>query len=114
MTMDTAAARKAVRMLDLLEDYFHHGEYWIKGAFHNGEGGSCLVGAMQRLRVKHELYGDATRYYLLHAFDRECRRLTDCNDLCETWPILVDTFHLARRLAEADIVEQEPLLLRAA
>jgi hypothetical protein len=114
MTGDAAAAHKAVRMLDLLEDYFHGGEYWIKGAFHDGDGRSCLVGAMQRLRVKHKLYGDATRYYLLHAFDRECRRLTDCNDLCETWPILVGTLHLARRLAEADIAERGPLLLRAA
>jgi hypothetical protein len=43
---------------------FQDGQRWIKLDFHDGHGNRCFVGAMRHIRAVHDLYGDATRYYL--------------------------------------------------
>jgi len=68
MKLDLAGAVKAVQMLGLLADYFDGGDApWTKWVHTDDDGGRCLIGAMDLLRKRHRLYGDATRYYLLEA-----------------------------------------------
>jgi hypothetical protein len=108
---NTASAAKAVQMLDLLTEFFQGGANWIRGDFHDGDGGYCLVGAMISIRHRHKLYGDPTRYYLVKAFVGIGSRdgLMRCNDACQSWDELLRVITDARRLALADLAKRAPL-----
>lgn len=115
MTPDAAAAAKAVRMLDLLAAYFDDNQHWVKDKFHDGKGGRCLVSAMCSIRARHQIYGDATRYYLMkeiHWWPWK-KGLMYFNDRCETSDLLRHIIRAARRLASADTEEQQPVSLAA-
>jgi hypothetical protein len=102
---DQASALKAVRMLDLLIEYFGDGNTWTRGTYHNGDGSRCLVGAMYHLRAVHCLSGDPTRNYLLAAMPRNWRfaGLVQFNDKHGGgWPEMLMVLNKARHLALCD------------
>lgn len=101
---DPARALKSVRMLDLLIAYFGDGNNWTRGTFHNGDGGRCLVGAMQHVRAVHRLSGDPTRHYLLAAMPRNWRfaGLMGYNDHCREFIELLIVLARAREIALCD------------
>ena len=110
MKLDLAGAAKAVQMLGLLADYFDGGGApWTKWVHTDDDGGRCLIGAMDLLRKRHRLYGNATRYYLLEAAGRPWHTLVGFNDYgCRDVPQLLDVMRRARRLAAADIEQHQP------
>jgi hypothetical protein len=54
--MSKAAAGKAVRVLDLLPEFFgEDGAHWTRGRYHDGHSRRCLIGALDFLRRKHRI-----------------------------------------------------------
>jgi hypothetical protein len=54
--MPKADAGKAVRVLDLLLEFFGEGgAHWTRGRYHDGHGRRCLIGALDFLRRKHRI-----------------------------------------------------------
>src|SRR5258707_15774972 len=62
---DQASARNAIRMLDLLLQFFGPtGEHWLQGDFRQGRERRCLVDAIAYLRRKHRIRRDGTGWYI--------------------------------------------------
>ena len=71
---DQASAVNAMRMLDLLVQFFGpNGEHWLQGAFRRGRERRCLVDAIAYLRRKHRITGDNAAFYLYEALQPEQR-----------------------------------------
>ena len=101
MKPDPEAAMKAVRLLDLVVEFFEDGRYWLRGDFTDDEGKGCLVDALRRMRRVHGLYGDAARRYLTEAMP-ERMPLQPFNDFCDSFRELRALIGRARQLAVAD------------
>jgi uncharacterized protein (DUF433 family) len=98
------AAAKAVRMLDLLSEFFNNGRHWIKDEFHDDDGNRCLISAMAHLRAVTNLHGDPTSYYLREAQPQwRYKALIAFMTNCQSY----DTIRalIARALALADMLQ---------
>ena len=82
-------AGKAVQMLDLLLEFFgKDGAHWSRGRYDDGQGGRCLIGALDYLRRKHRISSEEAGYFLREAMphrrfpliyfnDHRCRNFAD-------------------------------------
>ena len=62
---DQASALNAMRMLDLLLDFYGpNGEHWLQYNFHEGRKRRCLVDAIAYLRRKNRISGDNASWYI--------------------------------------------------
>jgi hypothetical protein len=62
---DQASALKAMRMIDLLIEFFGpDGEHWLQGDFRQGRERRCLVDAIAYLRRKNRISGDNASWYI--------------------------------------------------
>jgi hypothetical protein len=105
---DARSAAKAVRMLDLLIEFFEDGKYWMKCDFIDDDENHCLVGAMRCIRTAHNLHGAPTRQYLLRVMTPRQRNngLMAFNDSCRDFGQLHALILKARELAVADAEKQ--------
>src|SRR5580692_1831665 len=65
---DQASALNAVRMIDLLVEFFGpNGEHWLQGDFRQGRARRCLVDAIAYLRRKNRISGDDASWHIYEA-----------------------------------------------
>jgi hypothetical protein len=73
---DQASALNAVRMIDLLVEFFGPtGDHWLQGAFRDGRKRRCLVDAIAYLRRKNRISGDDTSWHIYEEVIRLYRHL---------------------------------------
>jgi hypothetical protein len=98
------AAAKAVKMLDLLIEFFGEvGHRWNSGIPSDKYGGRCLTNALEHLRAVNDIKGDRAGNYLYHALPAPWTDLEDFNDDCRSYDPIRDLIERARQLALADI-----------
>ena len=91
---------EAVQMLDLLLEFFADGAHWTRGAYNDGHGGRCLIGALDYLRREHHVSSDAAVCFLQEAMPRRSFGLVYFNDRrCRTFAELRSVIIRARALA---------------
>ena len=97
-------AGKAVQMLDLLLEFFgKDGAHWSRGRYHDGQGGRCLIGALDYLRRKHRISSDEAGYFLREAMPHRRFPLIYFNDhRCRSFAELRSVIVKARGLALHD------------
>jgi hypothetical protein len=100
---------KAMQMLDLLAGFFDNGRRWTKYEFHDGAGNRCLLGAMRYLRVKMNISGDGTAYYLSAAQPQwRMKGIADFNDSRESYGQIRELIDRARAMATAELAAKQP------
>jgi hypothetical protein len=105
--MPQAEIAKAVKLLDLMIEFFAEDGHWIRGRYDDGNGGHCLVGALLRLGRKHGLPAAPAIALLEDAMPRPGLSLVHFNDsCCGSIAELRSIILKARRLAD-DQAEQE-------
>ena len=57
----------AVRMLDLLLEFFVDDARWMRGHYHDGGGSRCLMGALDHLQRNHRIPYAGAAYFLQQA-----------------------------------------------
>jgi len=98
--VDTA---KAVQLLDLMLGFFADDGNWTRGAYDDGKGGHCLVGALLHLGRKHGLPTAPAIALLQDAMPRPGLPLVHFNDTrCGSAAELRSVILKARRLAHDD------------
>src|SRR5262244_3423164 len=98
--VDTA---KAVRLLDLVLEFFADDGHWTRGSYDDGKGGHCLVGALLHLGRKHGLPTAPAIALLQDAMPRPGLPLVHFNDTrCGSAAELRSVILKARRLAHDD------------
>src|SRR5262244_3449800 len=98
--VDTA---KAVRLLDLMLDFFADDGHWTRGSYDDGKGGHCLVGALLHLGHRHGLPTAPAIALLQDAMPRPGLPLVHFNDRrCGSTAELRSVILKARRLAHDD------------
>ena len=102
--MPEAETGKAVRVLDLLLEYFgEQGERWTRDRYDDGDGRRCLVGALSYLRGKHRIPSESAECFLHEAIKQGLpyRRggLVYFNDRCRSFAELRAVIVEARTLA---------------
>jgi hypothetical protein len=131
---DQARALNAMRMLDLLIQFFGPtGEHWLQGAYSDSNKRRCLVDAIAHLRRKHRISRDGTAFYLNEAIQTERRppawsKPAQCSNLmyfndnrCESFDDLRAVLIKARIGAARDFIhaavqreiEQQPAFIAA-
>ena len=55
---------KAIVVLDAMLEFFNSGERWTRGAFLNGAGQRCLIGALRYVRWQQHIRGAGVENYL--------------------------------------------------
>jgi hypothetical protein len=105
--MPEAQIAEAVRLLDLMLEYFADDGHWTRGRYDDGNGGHCLVGALLLLSRRHCLPRAPAIALLQDAMPSPGLTLVHFNDACcgsvaELRSIILK----ARRLAD-DHAEQE-------
>jgi hypothetical protein len=78
--MFEAETGDAVRLLNLLLAFFADEARWTRGRYHDGDGGRCLVGAVDHLRRKHRIASDGAVSFLAEAMPRRGTALVYFND----------------------------------
>ena len=92
--------REAVRLLDLLLEFFADDARWMRGHYHDGCGRHCLIGAVDYLRRQHRLASAAALDYLQQALPRRTLGLVYFNDhRCRDFAELRSVILKARALA---------------
>jgi len=71
---------EAAEVLNLLLNFFGDGERWIKGRFSDRRGNCCLVGALDFVKGRHAIKGDAAERYLAAALSDERGRRIRCHE----------------------------------
>ena len=105
--MPEAEIAKAVRLLDLMLEFFADDGHWTRGRYDDGNGGRCLVGAVLHLSRKHCLPKAPAIALLQDAMPRPGLPLVHFNDrCCGSVAELRSIILTARRLAD-DHAEQE-------
>src|SRR5215475_5920642 len=98
---------KAVRLLDLMLEFFADDGHWTRRSYDDGNGGHCLVGALLHLSRKHRLPTAPAIALLQDAMPRPGLPLVHFNDTrCGSVAELRSVILKARSLAHDD-VEQE-------
>jgi hypothetical protein len=102
--MPEAETGQAVRVLDLLLEYFgDDGERWTRDHYDDGDGRRCLVGALSYLRCKHRIPSESAECFLHEAMKQgpPPRRggLVYFNDRCESFAELRAVIVEARAIA---------------
>lgn len=101
--MPEAEIAKAVRLLDLMLEFFTDEDHWTRGYYDDGNGGHCLVGALLHLGRKHRLPTAPVIALLQDAMPRPGLPLVHFNDTrCGSVAELRSVILKARRLANAD------------
>ena len=101
--MPEAEIAKAVRLLDLILEFFAHDSHWTRGSYDDGNGGHCLVGALLHLSRKHRLPTGPAIALLHDAMPRPGLPLVHFNDTrCGSVAELRSVIIKARRLAHDD------------
>jgi hypothetical protein len=102
--MRTIDTTEAVKMLDLLSEYFADSKHWIRGQYHDGHDRRCLIGALDYLRHKHHVSSDAAVYFLQEALPRRTFELLYFNDRrCHSFAELRSVIIEARALALGEV-----------
>ena len=104
-----SGAAKAVRMLDLLIEFFDDGKHWIRHDAVDRAGNRCLVGAMGYIGARRSLSGARTGYYLRKAMGHRTAPLDRFNDACREFGELRELILNARKLAVADVEKESGL-----
>jgi hypothetical protein len=101
--MRAGDTREAVRLLDLLLEFFTDDARWMRGRYHDGRGRHCLIGAVDYLRRQHRLASAAALDYLQQALPRRTLGLVYFNDhRCRDFAELRSVILKARALALGD------------
>jgi hypothetical protein len=91
---------EAVQMLDLLLEFFADGVHWTRGAYNDGHGRRCLIGALDYLCREHHASSDAAICFLQEAMPRRSFGLVYFNDRrCRSFAELRSVIIRARALA---------------
>ena len=106
--MPEAEIAKAVRLLDLILEFFAHDGHWTRGSYDDGNGRHCLVGALLHLSRKHRLPTGAAIALLQDAMPRPGLPLvhfndTRCGSVAELRSVIVKARRLARDDAEREM-----------
>ena len=101
--MPKAEIAKAVKLLDLMLEFFADDGHWTRGFYDDGNGGHCLVGALLHLSRKHCLPSTLAIALLQDAMPQPGLPLVHFNDtrrgsVAELRSVIVK----ARRLARDD------------
>jgi hypothetical protein len=97
-----AHALQAVRMLDLMLEFFDGGRRWTQMRFENGSGGRCLFGAINHLSDVHpDLSPDGAISYLFRAMPTKRMGLAGFNDRARDYSEIAQLIEDARTLAQA-------------
>ena len=101
--MPEAEIAKAVRLLDLMLEFFTDEDHWTRGCYDDGNGGHCLVGALLQLSRQHRLPSAPVIALLQDAMPRPGLPLVHFNDTrCGSVAELRSVILKARRLANDD------------
>jgi hypothetical protein len=105
--MPEAEIAKAVKLLDLMLEFFADDGHWTRGCYDDGNGGHCLVGALLHLSRKHCLPLAPAIALLQDAMPRPGLPLvhfndTRCGSVAELRPVIVEARRLARDDAERE------------
>lgn len=101
--MPEAEIAKAVRLLDLMFEFFTDEDHWTRGCYDDGNGGHCLIGALLHLGRKHRLPTAPVIALLQDAMPRPGLPLVHFNDTrCGSVAGLRSVILKARRLASDD------------
>jgi hypothetical protein len=101
--MPKAEIAKAVRLLDLVFEFFADDGHSTRGFYDDGNGGHCLVGALLHLSRKHHLPPAPAIALLQDAMPRPGLPLVHFNDTrCGSVAELRSAIVKARRLARDD------------
>ena len=106
--MPEAEIAKAVRLLDLILEFFAHDGHWTRGSYDDGNGRHCLVGALLHLSRKHCLPTGPAIALLQDAMPRPGLPLvhfndTRCGSVAELRSVIVKARRLARDDAEREM-----------
>jgi hypothetical protein len=104
---------RAIRLCDgLLRLFGRNGEHWIRGAYHDGRGAFCLVGAIDHLHYRYwsgRFAPDGSGQYLSAAIwprripHYRPEHLVEYNDSCTSFEQLRAVIVKARALARRDV-----------
>jgi hypothetical protein len=101
--MPEAEIAKAVKLLDLMLEFFADDGHWTRGCYDDGKGGHCLVGALLRLGRQHGLPTAPAIALLQDAMPRPGLPLVHFNDTrCGSAAELRSIILKARRIAHDD------------
>jgi hypothetical protein len=105
--MPEAEIAKAVKLLDLMLEFFADDGHWTRGCYDDGNGGHCLVGALLHLSRKHCLPSAPAIALLQDAMPRPGLPLvhfndTRCGSVAELRSVIVEARRLARDDAERE------------
>src|SRR5271155_97272 len=106
--MPEAEIAKAVKLLDLMIDFFFGDDgHWTRGSYDDGNGGHCLVGALLHLSRRHCLPTAPAIALLQDAMPRPGLPLvhfndTRCGSVAELRSVIVRACRLARDDAERE------------
>src|SRR5580658_6292605 len=106
--MPEAEIGKAVKLLDLMLEFFTDDARWTRGRYDDGNGGHCLVGALLHLSRKHRLPRAPAIALLQDAMPRPGLPLVHFNDTCcgsvaELRSIILKACGLADNHSEQDL-----------
>ncbi len=98
---------KAIRLLDLMLEFFANDGHWTRGCYDDGKGGHCLVGALLHLSRKHRLPMAPVIALLQDAMPRPGLPLVHFNDsrcgsIAELRSVMLKARHLAHDDAERE------------
>jgi hypothetical protein len=106
--MREAETDNAVRLLDLLAEFFIDDARWTRGRYHDGDGRRCLVGALDHLRREHRIPSAAAVSFLEEAMPRRGIGLVYFNDhRCRSVAELRSVIAKARDLALGEPARQQ-------
>ena len=105
--MPEAEIAEAVKLLDLMLEFFADDGHWMRGGYDDGNGSHCLVGALLHLSRKHGLPTAPAIALLQDAMPRPGLPLVHFNDTCcgsvaELRSVIVRARRLARDEAEGE------------
>ena len=105
--MPEAEIAEAVKLLDLMLEFFADDGHWMRGDYDDGNGSHCLVGALLHLSRKHGLATAPAIALLQDAMPRPGLPLVHFNDTCcgsvaELRSVIVKARRLARDDAERE------------
>lgn len=105
--MPEAETVKAVRLLDLMLEFFADDGHWTRGCYDDGNGGRCLAGAVLHLGRQHRLPTAVAIALLQDAMPRPGLPLVHFNDahcgsLAELRSVILKARHLAHDDAQRE------------
>ena len=93
----------AVRMLDLLLEFFADDARWMRGHYHDGDDRHCLMGVLHHMQRNHHISYAGAVYFLQQALPSRQSGLVNFNDrLCASVAELRSVIMKARALAIED------------